>query len=279
MAEEPNKKEEKEKEQPQEEKEMLRDVVEEKVKEEAPEEAPEPEKTPEEPEEKEEPVDVPLEEVAKEVETQTRDKVKAEILEALGVTEEQKEEAEEAGYQTPWEKRGDKGPKSWDELLEASAELTDFRRELDEKRQQAQQEQQQKRQEEYFEKQNQMWDIQLEELREAGHLPKVDPSIKQKLNKGEQLTSSERRDEGLVAQYNLIKTMNDISIERQRQGKPPVTNLKEVYYEYYDKEGKQNQPAGADAPVSGGSTPVTQSEGYNYQDIHKSSLEDIMKGS
>jgi hypothetical protein len=73
--------------------------------------------------------------------------------------------------------------------------------------------------------------------------------------------------------------MYSVTNQRIAEKKPAVTNLKEVYYEHY--QGKSNkQPAGADAPVSGGSRQVEPDSGdYKYDDINKASFYDILRSS
>jgi hypothetical protein len=232
---------------------------------------------------KEEVPEKDLDEYKEEIKKEAKEEAKAEtqdqILKAIGITQEEKDTAESEGWQTPWEKRGENKPKDWQEAVEAGADLADFRKEQAE-RQAAQEEQVAETvREERRQQLNKYWDEQLTELRAQGKIPDFSDTVKEKLQKGEVLSDEEREDAGLTAQVDLVKRMNEVAADRRTQGKPPIYNLKEIYYEHYDKS--TGERAGADAPVSGGRTSVkpapTGEEELPYEDLHKMDFEQIIR--
>lgn len=260
--------------------ETIRDVVEEVYAEET-EEVEEP--TKEEPKEevKEEPdkPEIDAQEITDAAKEKGKQEVKEEILKALGVTKEEKEEAESAGYETPWEKRGEPSPASWQEAVEAGADLADFRRQETLKQQQQYDEKVEEQKAQTRQQLNEYWDTQLAELRAAGKIPEVSDAVKEKLKSGKPLSEQERQDPGIMAQTELFKTMETVTTDRKNKGMDPIYNIKEVFYEHY--ENRNLQPAGADAPISGGTkTPITSSsdEELSYEDIHNADIEEIIRG-
>lgn len=112
---------------------------------------------------------------------------------------------------------------------------------------------------------NDFVDSQVAELVEDGKLPGVENALNP-------------ADPGLVARKQLFQTMMDVNVERQKKGKPPVYSIKEVYYEHFDKKADE-EPAGADAPVSPGkSAPQGEPKEVDYREVHKKSLIDIVMG-
>ncbi len=268
-------------------KETIREVVEEAHKEEAKEETPqEEEETPQKevptPQKEEKPVEVPLEEVTSEVEKKAKEDVKQEVLKALGVSAQEKEQAEEAGWQSAWEKRGESKPASWKEAIEAGADLSDFRRDKADQLKEAEQEKIDTARQAQMKKLNTYWDGQLDDLRGQGKLPAIAEDVRTKMDSGEALSEEDREDPGVKAQKQLVDTMYDVGKQLESQGKPVVYNLKEIYYEFYEKKAAENQPAGADAPVSGGTSAVSTGgdETIDYtKDIVGKSFQDIIEES
>lgn len=219
------------------------------------------------------------EEIKKEAKEEAKAETQDQILKAIGITQEEKDQAEEEGWQTPWEKRGENKPASWQEAVEAGADLADFKRKQEEKEVVKEQEQAEAAKNERREQLNKYWDEQLEELRSLGKLPDFDEKVKEKISKNQPLTEEEREDPGLVAQVNLVGKMNEVAQQRRAEGKTPIYNLKEIYYEHF--EGKGNVRAGADAPVSGGRTSVKPSsneeDDMTYEELHKSDFESLIR--
>jgi len=235
--------------------------VEEEVEEETPEETPE----------------VDAQEIADAAKEKGAEEIKEEVLKALGVSKEEKDEAEEAGYKTPWEQRGEERPKNWTEAIEAGADLAEFRRgEVDRKvkeQENATIAQETKTREDL----NKYWDKQLDDLRADGRLTDIDDKVKEKMKKGIALSKEEANDPGLVEQRELIQTMHTVGQARKEAGQDVIYNIKEIYYEHYDQKA---QPAGEDAPVSGGKkTPIMpKSEDIDYdKDIKAKTMEDIIR--
>jgi hypothetical protein len=230
-------------------------------------------------EEPEKDLDEYKDEIKQEAKEEARLETQQQILKAIGVTKGEKDEAEEAGWQTPWEKRGESKPKSWQEAVEAGADLADFRKQAEDKVKEKEIKQAETAKKEQQEQYNKYWDEQLEDLRRAGKIPDLSDEVKEKVTKGQPLSEEERKDPGLNAQVNLINTMTEVSKQRRAANKPPIYNLKEIFYEHYTETKAQR--AGADAPVSGGKTSVKPApsgdDDMTYEQLKKSSFEDIIR--
>ena len=235
------------------------------------------------PEEIEEEPEIPVQEVAEEVRRDEREKVKAELLQALGVTEQQKQDMEEAGWKAPWEARGENAPKDWKEVLEAAVDLQDFKREEEQRRLEEINKETLAEIQEQTKLANREWDSQLDYLRETGAIPEIAPAIKQKIESGKTLTLEERKDPGLVAQAQIFQTMYDTALEREEAGLLPITDVVHIYDRYVAKSSggtrkAGTKPAGASSPVSGGRKAVTQqnNEDFGYDEIKDATFEDLL---
>jgi len=231
----------------------------------------------EEPKEEKEP-EVPLEEIVEEVKTKTKDEIKADIMKALGMTEEEKVVAEEAGYKTPWEKRGEEAPKDWREVMEAGIEFQEFKKTEQDKILSETQKQELATAKAREAAINTEWDSQLEYLRAEKLIPQIDPKVKQKLSEGKNLTVQEREDPGLKAQVGIFETMYTLAQEAELQGKePPTTDVIHTFHRYYKPKVR---PSGMDAPVSGGGVPIAKAEEEEipYDKIHEArSFEELLQ--
>jgi len=200
------------------------------------------------------------------------DKIKS----SFGMTDEEEKEMEDKGLVPPWEKEK-RTPKTYREIAEFSAELAEHRRMKQEAEAKKQQDEMEKQRQANEKQLNEIWDEQLEELREAGKIPKIDPGVITKIKTGKPLNDVEAKDPGLTAQRELFSKMYEVAELKRKAGKPVSTNLKEIYYEHY-QETKKSQPAGADAPISGGASSINESDDdYSWKDIHSSSFHDIVK--
>jgi hypothetical protein len=214
---------------------------------------------------KKEEIDKTVNEAKKEV----LDKIKA----SFGLTEDEEKELKEEGLTPPWEKEK-RNPKSYREIVEFSAELAEFKRKKEEELRAKQQSEADNARKQSEKQLNEMWDEQLADLREQKKLPDIAPEIKAKLQEGKPLTKEEAKDPGLEAQRQLFAKMYELAEARKSAGKSVSTNLKEVYYEHYQQK---SQPAGANAPVSGGTgTAPEDDDRFTYKDIHGASFYDLV---
>lgn len=227
-----------------------------------PEETPTEEPQPKPEESKEEPPPAPD---PKEIADQVKKEVEEKLRSAFGLTPEEQEQAREEGYQPPWEKRGDAQPADWHEVMEAGAELAEWRRAQKEKADEEARQESQKAEEERTKQLNEYWDDQLADLRKTGKIPAI-------------ANPDDPTDPGRVAQRELFETMYQVSQTRQQEGKPTVNNLKEIYYEHYQPK-KSSQPPGADAPVGGAinGTPASTDDEYTHEEIRKTPLHELVK--
>lgn len=191
-------------------------------------------------------------------------KAKAEAVEAI----EQKYNLTKKEAESVWEwEREGRNPKSYDELAEnvtkvALARLEEKMR-LQAEEQKAKEEEQKNQLEEYNKQLNTIWDEQIYTLRATGKLPKV-------------ANPKDENDEGLKTQKDFWAQLHHYNQERNKEGKPIVTNLIEFYTIGYKPPRKE--VAGADAPIIGATAevPPTNSETFSYEDIHNKGFHDLL---
>lgn len=171
---------------------------------------------------------------------------------------------------SPWAKEG-RTPKDYEEIADWAVEK---KRLLDERSakaaqiaQAAQSEAQKAANEQEISRFNAYVDSQIGELIEAGKIPAVENSLNPD-------------DPGIVARKQLFQTMLDVNLERQKSGKQPIYSVKEIYYEHFaNAPVAEEEPAGADAPVSPGkAAPSGEPKEVSYNEIHRKSLFDILTG-
>ena len=232
---------------------------EEEVVEETPEETtPEPQETKPEPQ-------IDVEELKKETIRETSQAIVDKISKGLGLTQEEQDKSQAEGLVAPWEKE-DRNPKSYKEVAEFSADLAEWKRQQAEVKSQEEAKQAEATQKQTNERWNKYWDEQVEDLINSGKLPKVEDK-------------DNPNDPGVVAKKALYQKMWEVTQERVKGGKQPISSLKEIFYEHY--EDPSAQPAGADAPVSLGKKAVSggDSKDYSYDEIHDQPFEKIIAGS
>jgi len=208
--------------------------------------------------------------------TETKEELLGRIRESFGLTTDEEKKMADEGLIPPWEKEN-RTPADWKEIAEFGAQLAEFKRKESEAETKKIQDEQKQQADNYNKQLNQTWDMQLDELREAGKLPKVNPAILAKMKEGRVLSEEERKDPGLAAQAELFQTMYVVSRDRASQDKPAITNMKEIFYEYY-KPQRRDKVAGEEAPISGGSQAVDtgKEEQIDYKDLHNSDWYDLI---
>lgn len=167
----------------------------------------------------------------------------------------------------PWIKRGENTPKDYDELTNWNVEQAkkavaaewekreaEKQARLDEEKQA--EETRKKTEEDATNEWNKMVDEQLEDLYRNNKLPKIK-------------NKADDNDEGLRARKALFQTMYEVNEKLKKEGKRPVTSIKEIFYEHY--KAPTTQPPGADAPIAGSrlqnATAKVDGE-YTYAEIH-----------
>lgn len=223
----------------------------------------EPEPTPEE----------TVEDAAQKTREEVKEEVKQDVLKSLGMTEEQKVEAEEQGFKFPWEKDGRAKPDTWLEQAEGVQEYLDFKKTKLEEEQAKTQAEQEEVNKKRLEEANATWDEQLDYLREEGFIPAIDPKVADKLKNNKLLTAEDKKDPGLVAQANIFDTMYRLSLDLGKKDKKPITDIIHIYNRFY----KPQKPAGTQAPVSGSRPSLnTGSDDLTYEQLHNMELEDLV---
>ena len=211
----------------------------------------EPSKEPEEPE-----VDISA------IEAEVTKKVSEKIIKSLtGGSEEDITNA--MGEQSPWAKEG-RNPRDYDEIAEWTTQLA-LKKQEEVRIKEAEEN---KKKEEYatkFQEEratafNKYWDNQLNDLFEAGKLPKIEDE-------------KNENDPGIRARKSLFTKMIEVNEQRVKDGKEPIYSLKEIFYEY-----PINEEPGMSAPVSAGRGAVP-AEGEEYEYVGKQSFFDILKSA
>jgi len=214
-----------------------------------------------------EPTPKPTGPTPEEIAQETKNQVYETVRNALGIEAKEGEDQ----YQTPWAKRGDKDPKNWDEVTEASVAMSEIKRQQIEAEAKQATEQEEKQTQEANNRMNKEWDNELSFLRSKKYIPGVNEDIQTKMTKGEVLTDEEKKDPGLVAQATLFATMNSL----HKSGDDTTLSLRAIYHDHYENQKKE--PAGADAPISGGTKSTEAEPGFNYDDIHNRKIGQIMR--
>jgi hypothetical protein len=154
-----------------------------------------------------------------------------------------------------WEDRGKQAPDTYEELFSevekrvSPISQEDIDRRVEEKLAEKEKEreelskQTQKQQEDAVTEKRKAFDNEWYDLVNQGKMPKPDPKVMERINKGEHLTMDEiNADEGLRARLELAK----VAVNK---------SAKIAYYEDYGKD-----PAGATAPVLGTRPSASQKE-------------------
>lgn len=107
-----------------------------------------------------------------------------------------------------------------------------------------------------------LWSGQFEYLAGLGKVPKI-------------VDATDKNDPGQMVKTKLLTKLYEVLQENEKNGVDEVPTLKEIFYEF--PEVLTNKVAGATTPVSGGGRSPTSGQEMNYQDLHKSSFEEILK--
>jgi hypothetical protein len=99
----------------------------------------------------------------------------------------------------------------------------------------------------------------------------------------EEINNENTTDEGAKETQEVLKFGVKLNTERAEKGLPPVTSFSKIYFMYYkpyaEAQGKKtDQPAGADAPVSGAKMANVQPDndkGYVYARDHGKTFRQI----
>lgn len=182
----------------------------------------------------------------------TSAKIKQDLIDSLGGNKDQK----------PWEKEGSKNPRSWDELMETTEknaiEKAEARimKKLDAKEKAREEASKKLQQDQKIRTQEQLsqYSNDFRDLINEGKI-EIEPEIKEKLFKGETLTSAEKASsKGIKAWVKL----RDLAFKNQM-------SVYKAFHKHYNK-----QSAGANAPVFGldGQVASEQAEEeYSYEDV------------
>lgn len=169
-------------------------------------------------------------------------------------------------------------PQSYEQMVEETNRIADlrFKDELDrrereqsertaaEQRKKEEAEATQKKAQDDFDKQMQTELVSdLNDLYSMDRLPKV-------------INENDPNDPGIIARKNLFDTGIKVNQERVKKGLAPIRSIKVIFYEHYKPV---KQPAGADAPIQGGSQPQNDKSDateFNFARDHKRSLRQVL---
>ncbi|KKK68542.1 hypothetical protein LCGC14_2943010, partial [marine sediment metagenome] len=214
-----------EKETPKVEEEVVEETKDEEVKETVDETPDSTEDTPKEEvsEEKEEaPVEqeFDVEEFKKTTVEETQKAVMEKLAVGLGLTTEEKKQVKDELI-PPWEQRGESKPKSYKELVEHSAEVSEWKRKKEDERIAKVQEDQDKEAKKDNKRWNDHWDTELKDLVSSGKIPAVKDD-------------NDPNDLGKQARIKLFAKMNELALKSQVENKPMITSMKLIFYEHYN---------------------------------------------
>ncbi len=225
----------------------------------------------------------PLDEAKKYLEEQRKaDKIEAERIaretteKHLKQTEEQKTQAvKDAEEDKPIWERENREPKDWKEVAAENRRIAkrEVLRDIRAEQQATKAAQDKQKAESEAGQQAQLQTInekigqEMEELYQGGYLPRPQ--------------SADPTDAGEVAKAKLFELGVKINQERKDQGLPPETSIAKIFFMNTDKLKPKapEQPAGADAPVSGAqaAVPKQNPDEYVYQRDHNKSLEQLRR--
>lgn len=182
------------------------------------------------------------------------------------------EARKEIAKQISGEKEEDKWvPKDYDEIVDkAKKEMRDeleTNKADEDKKQKEDEKKAGEEKEESLKKWNKYWDNQIKTLEDDGLIEKVDEDVQKKLDAKEELTDEDKNDPGLKSREKVFAKARELK----------ETNLELVAHKYL--KGVKKKAGRSDAPIAGvnrgGFTPGDKS-GYSYEDVHNSSIEDIL---
>lgn len=107
-----------------------------------------------------------------------------------------------------------------------------------------------------------LWKDQYNQLAESGRVPKI-------------VNAADKNDPGNVAKIKILIKLSQIIKENQEKGIDYVPTLKEVFYENPNIISTATV-AGADSPVSGGGRAPTPGGPMPYDQLKKTSIEDLV---
>ncbi len=237
----------------------------------------EPVKEEEEPEKPPEVVANPLDEAKKYLEEQRKldaeiAKTEAEKHAKATVEQELKRQREEEANKVKlsedlkpiWEKEG-REPKDYDEIARENRRITKIELKAEIEAEQRTREAEQAKQTQVVQQQNDeslkltQAQIQrdMEELYEGNFIPRP--------------KSGDANDPGMKMQDELFKLGIKVNEERKAKGQPTEPSIAKIFFMYGKDINKVEQPAGANAPVSGArpATPEKEDEGYVYAKDHR----------
>jgi hypothetical protein len=203
-----------------------------------------------------------VEEFKKSTVEEAQKAVMEKIAKGLGLTKEEKEEAQKE-LVPPWEQRGETKPKSWKEHAEYSADLAEWKRKQTEAEIAKSQQDQENEATEVNKKWNDYWDSELKGLEESEEIPLVKDE-------------KDSNDPGKKIRIKLFAKMKEVGDKRQAEGLAPITSVELIYRKYKDELNEE--PSGSDAPVSFGKKGVSSSKGeddYSYSEIHGKNFDQI----
>ena len=215
------------------------------------------------PEVKEEPKEqeFDVEEFKKTTVEETQKAVMEKLAVGLGLTTEEKKQVKDELI-PPWEQRGETKPKSYKELVEHSAEVSEWKRKKEDERIAKVQEDVDKEAKKDNKRWNDHWDTELKDLVKSGKIPAVKDD-------------NDPNDLGKQARIKLFAKMNELALKSQVENKPMITSMKLIFYEHYNSE----EPTGANAPISFGKKGVAEdTDDYSYEEIHSSSFDKLKGG-
>lgn len=217
-------------------------------------------------------------------------KIKEEIVKkAETEVKEQEELDKKENYQPIWktdpdhpkDEKGNRIPKSYDEIFSEAAKAAESRMEaklIKQEKAKAEIETKKQTEETQTREQHDAADRQLSQQLEEEYDDLIATDKMPKIT-----DPNNAEDEGVKAKIALFKKGMEYNTERLKEGKRPVTSIKLIYYEQFKPAENGGQPAGGDAPVAGVTpsnvTTTTKEENIPYKQLHNMSFREIFSNA
>ena len=220
-------------------------------------------------------IEVDTEEVARKIQEELTPKIREELKESISkeVSDEVREDVTKQVRDDFVKKiAGEKepetyAPKTWQQVKEDMERTAEEKTKsiLEEREKQSSEADKTAKQQEAdkVKARNEAWDKQVKSLVNEGLISDVSKEIAEKMAKNIPLTTEDRKDPGVKARVKLFETMKQNNIE----------DAELAFYKHMNR-----QPAGANAPVGGGSKGVSSSDksDFTYEEIHNTSIDKLL---
>ena len=228
------------------------------------------------------------EETAAKVKEDTTKEFEAKIAEILNKDKSMEDKQKEADELVASYVKENRQPKNWQETVDEQARIMEKRQEIRERERaetQAKTEAESKIQQEKETKDREEMAKKSDEERRQAFTNQITKDIDElcetkfmaRPTDFNEINNLETKDANAKEIQKLLQFGVELNTTRVKEGKEPVSSLSKIYFMHYkptlDAKPKNDQPAGADAPIAGGNnTPSNESKQITYEQLHKESF-------